>query len=123
MIDAGVEINILQQMLVERRLLHLLRQTAVAAPVERYRAAAMRDYEFQAREILEQVALDKLHERGGVGVDIMRSGMMEIRIAGRRYMNHRRHFEFAQFLVDWVPMPVGQRRIGPITAGGVRIEV
>jgi hypothetical protein len=49
--------------------------------VERHRAAAVRDDEFECRKLLEQVALDQLHEGGGVGIDVMGAGVMKIRIA------------------------------------------
>src|SRR5687768_71823 len=58
-VDAGIEEHVAQQVILEQRPLHLLRQPAIAAPVERHRAAAMRDDETQAREIAEQVALDQ----------------------------------------------------------------
>src|SRR4051794_13959311 len=67
-IHAGVEIDILEQQLLERRPLHVLRQAPVPAPVIRHRAAAMRDDEFERRKILEQVRRDELHEGGGVAV-------------------------------------------------------
>src|SRR5688572_9555268 len=82
-VDAGIEEYVAQQVILEQRSLHLLRQPAISAPVERHRAAAMRNDEPQAREVAEQVALDQLHEGGGVGVEVVRAGVMEIGIAGR----------------------------------------
>ena len=38
----------------------------------RNRAAAVRNDEPQRREILEQVAVEELHERRGVRIDVMR---------------------------------------------------
>ena len=54
-IDAGVEEHVVQQMLGERRQLHVLRDAAEPPPVIRHRAAAVRDDELQRREVLEQV--------------------------------------------------------------------
>ena len=65
-IDAGVEEDVVAQQLFERRPLHVLRETAIAAPVVGHRAAAMRDDEAQRREILEQIAGHELHEGGRV---------------------------------------------------------
>src|SRR5918993_2062666 len=110
-------------MLVQRRLFHVLRKATVAAPMERHRAAAMRDDKPQRRKVLEQIALDKLHESGGVAIDVMRAGVMEVRIARRRHMDHRRHIQFAQFLVDRIPVAVDQRRIRPHPARWVWIEI
>ena len=115
--------TLFEEVLGEERLLHLLGEAAIAAPVERHRAAAMRDDEFQRREILEQVALDELHEGGGVGVDVMRAGVMEVRVAGRGDVDHGRHVELDQLLVDRIPPAVGERRIGPVAAGRIGIEV
>jgi len=64
--------------LAQQRLLHLLGEAAVAPPVEGYRAAAVGNHEPERGEILEEVALDELHERGGVGVDVVRPGVMEL---------------------------------------------
>src|SRR5262245_42248272 len=54
-IDTGIEEHVAQQMVLEQRLLHLLRQAAIAAPMERDGAAAMGNDELQAREIAKQV--------------------------------------------------------------------
>src|SRR5581483_459822 len=59
-IHAGIEKDIVEQVLGKRRPLHILRQPAIAAPMIRHRAAAMRNDELQRREILEQIALDEL---------------------------------------------------------------
>ena len=56
-IDAGVEEHVLHHVLVERRPLQHVGQAAIAAPVIRHRAAAVRDDEAQRREIPEQIAL------------------------------------------------------------------
>ena len=57
-VDAGVEEDVLQQVVLQQRLLQLLRQAAEAPPVVGHRAAAVRDDEAQRREVLEQVALE-----------------------------------------------------------------
>jgi hypothetical protein len=49
-VDAGVEEDVVQQVVFEQRLLHLLRQAAKAPPVVGHRAAAVRDHEAQRRE-------------------------------------------------------------------------
>ena len=54
-IDARVEEDVIEQMVLQQRLLHFLRQPAETAPVIRHRAAAVRDDEVQRREILEQI--------------------------------------------------------------------
>src|SRR5450759_5704134 len=59
-IDAGVEEDLLQHVLLQQRLLQLLRQAAEPPPVIGHRAAAMRDQEFQGREILETVSYTHL---------------------------------------------------------------
>src|SRR3546814_14686072 len=79
MVDAGVEEDVVEQQLVQRRALHVLREPAVAAPVVRHRAAAMRDDEFQRGEVLEQIRQQELHENRGVAAQVMRAGMVEIR--------------------------------------------
>src|SRR5207249_8606493 len=70
----GVQTCALPILFGERWLLHFLRQAAITAPVEGYRAAAVRDHEFERREILEEIALNQLHERGRVAIDVMRAG-------------------------------------------------
>ena len=46
-IDAGVEVDVVEQVILQQRLLHLLRQPAEAAPVVGRSTAAMRDQEAQ----------------------------------------------------------------------------
>ena len=83
----------------------------------------MRNHETQRREIAEQVALDELHERRGVGVDVVRAGGVEVGIAGRRHVNHRRHVELDHLLVERIPVAVGERRRRPMAARRVGIQV
>ena len=123
MIDAGVEPHVVLHHLVERRPLVVERQAAIAAPVERHRAAAMGDDQLQGGEILEQVAHDELHERGGIGVDVVRTGAVESGIARRAHVHHRGHVELHHLLVELVPPAVGERRCGPVAAGRVGVEI
>ena len=57
MIDAGVKIDVLHQMLAQGRLAHHIRQPAITPPVIGHSAAAMGDDQAQVREISEQIAL------------------------------------------------------------------
>src|SRR5688572_28355727 len=77
-VDAGVEEDVLQQEFLERRALHVLREAAVAPPVEGHRAAPVRDDEAQRRKILEEIGGQELHERGRVGVEVVRAGGIEV---------------------------------------------
>ena len=65
----------------------------------------------------------ELHERGGVGIDVVRAGGVEIRIAGGADVHHRRHVQLDHLFVQRIPVPVGERRRVPVPAGGVGIEV
>ena len=85
--------------------------------------AAVRDDKFQCRKILEQITLDQLHEGSRVGVDVVRAGVVKIWVAAGRDMDHGRHVKLAQLLIDRVPMRVGQRRAGPVSARRVGVEV
>ena len=38
-------------------------------------------------------------------------------------MDHRRYIQLDQFFIQRIPVAVGQRWIGPVTAGRVRIQV
>src|SRR5208337_956055 len=76
-VDAGVEEDVVQEVVLEQRLFQLLRKAAVAPPVIGGGAAAVRNDEAQRRKILEQVALDELHHRSRVGVDVMGAGGVE----------------------------------------------
>ena len=42
-VHAGIEVHVVQQKFLERRALHVLRDAAIAAPVIRHRAAAVRE--------------------------------------------------------------------------------
>ncbi len=104
-------------------LLQHVGQAPVAAPVIGHRPAAVRDDEAQGGEVGEQVALQELHEGGGVGVDVVGAGGVEGRITGARNVDHRRDVEFDHLLVEGIPGPVGQGRRRPVAARGVGVEV
>jgi hypothetical protein len=55
MIDARIEIDVVLDNLIELRPAVVERDSAETAPVERHRTAAVRDDQFQRREVLEQV--------------------------------------------------------------------
>ena len=114
---------LLQQVLLQQRLLHLLRQPAKTAPVIRHRAAAMRDQELQCRKVLEQIRGQALHECRRVGIEVMRAGGVEAGIAACRDVDHGRDVELHHLLVDRIPLPVRQRRRGPVPARWVGVEV
>src|SRR3546814_8128141 len=82
----------------------------------------MGDDEPERGKPLEEVGAQQLHEGGGIGIDVVRAGEMEVWIAGIADMDHRRHIEFHQRLVEREPPGIGERRIGPVAAAGVRSE-
>ena len=122
-VDAGVEVNVVEQELLQRRFFHVLRQTAIASPVIRHRAAAVRNDEFQGREILEDVRCQELHEGGGVAVDVVRARRVEVRIAGAAHVDHGGNFKLHHLFVNRIPPAVEQGRIGPHAAGRIGVEV
>ena len=123
MIDAGVEENVVAHDLGELGLAVIERDAAEAAPMERHRAAAMRNDEFQLGESLEQVGQQDLHEHHGVGVEIIGAGGVHRRIAAAGDVDHARHVELDHLLVERKPRLVGHRRRIEIAAGRIRIEV
>src|SRR5205814_6854554 len=122
-IHARVEEHVLHHVFLERGALEHVGESAVATPVVGNRPAAMRNDEAQRREIPEQTALDELHERGGVGVDVMRAGGVEVRIARGGDVDHGRHIELDHLLVEGVPVPVGEWWGGPVSARRIGIQV
>ena len=122
-VDAGVEPHIVLHHLIERRPLVVERKTAIAPPMEWRRAAAVGNDQLQGREILEQVAHDQLHERRGIGVDVVRAGAMKGGIARRAHMDHRRDVKLDHLLIEFVPPAVGKRRRRPVAAGRIGIEI
>ena len=115
-VHARVEEDVAEQQLVERRPAHVLRQAPEPAPVVRHRTAAVGDDQPQLGEVGEQVRGEQLHERRGVGAEVVRAGGVEVRVAGGAHVDHRRHVELAQRLVQRVPVAVGQRRPVPAAA-------
>ena len=89
----------------------------------RHGAAAVRNDEAQRREVLEQIALDQLHERGRVGVDVMRAGGVETGVAAGGDVDHGGNVVLHHLLVDRIPVAVRQRRAGPVSARRIGIEV
>ena len=83
----------------------------------------MRDDEAQRREVPEQVALQELHEGGGVGVDVVGAGRVEVAVAGAGDVDHRRHVQLDHLLEERIPGPVGERWPGPVPARRVRVQV
>ena len=65
----------------------------------------------------------QLHERRGVGVDVVRAGGVEARVAARADVDHRRDVVLDHLLVDRVPVPVGQRRRRPVAARRIGVQV
>ncbi len=123
MINAGVEPDVVLHHLIERRPFVIDCQPPIATPVKGHRAAAVRDDQLQAREILEQIAHDELHERGGVGIDVVGAGAVKAGIARGADVHHRRHVKLHQLLIKLVPPPIGQRRRRPIATRGIGIEI
>src|SRR6266404_2689051 len=80
-VDAGIEKDIVPYEIDQERPIHILGQTAIAAPVVRHSAAAVWNDESKSRKILEEIGRQKLHESGGVGIDVMGAGRVEIRVA------------------------------------------
>ena len=84
-VDAGVERDVVQQLLRDLRLAVVQADATVAAPVVGHRAAAVRDDELQRGEARERVVvLDELHEGAGVAVDVVRAGAVEVGVARHR---------------------------------------
>ena len=74
-------------------------------------------------KVLEQVGAQELHEGGGVAVQVVRADAVEVRVARAGDVDHRRHVELDHLLVERIPVPVGQRRVGPVAVGRIGVEV
>ena len=122
-VDTGVEVDVLQQVIRERRLLHVLGDPAEASPMIGHGAAAVRDDEPQLRKLLEEVRRQALHERGRVRVQVMRTGRVETRVAARAHVDHRGDVVLDERFVDRIPVPIGQRRRRPVSARRIRVQV
>lgn len=123
MVYAGVEEDVLQQVLRQRRAVHALREPAVTAPVVGNGSPAVRQDEPQRGEIPEQVTAQQLHEDRGVPVEVMRARRVEVRVARRRDVDHRRNVQLGHRLIQRVPRAVRQGDPAPVPARRVRIEV
>jgi hypothetical protein len=86
-------------------------------------AAPMRNDETQIGKILEQIRGQELHERRCIGVEIMRAGGMEVGIVRRADVDHGRNVELHQLLVERIPPAIRERRVGPVPARRIRIEI
>jgi hypothetical protein len=69
------------------------------------------------------ICADESHERRRVGIDVVRAGGVEVRVARRADMHHRRDIVLHHLLVDGVPPFVGERRVGPFAARGIGVEI
>ncbi len=74
-------------------------------------------------KVLEEVRQQELHEGRRVGVDVVRAGGVEARVARRADVHHRRHVELDDLLVQRIPPAVGERRLLPVPARRIGIEV
>ena len=122
-VDAGVEPDVVQYQIGERRLAHHVGQAPEAAPVVGDRAAAVRDDEPDGREVPEQVGGDHLHHRRGVRPEVVGAGGVEGGVAGGADVDHRGHVELHHLLVEGIPPAVAQGRVGPVAAARVRVQV
>ena len=84
---------------------------------------AVGDDKTQRGEILEQVRSQELHERRGVGVNIMRAGGVEIRIAGGTDVHHRGNIQLDHLFVNRIPIAVRQRGSRSMASRGIGIQI
>ena len=122
-VDTGVEVDVVQQVVRQQGFLELLRQAAETAPVVGHGAAAVRYQKTQGGELLEQVAGQALHESRGVGVEVVRAGSVKTRVATGGHMDHGRDVVLDHLLVQRVPVFVAQGRRVPVAAARVRVEI
>src|SRR3546814_2970283 len=89
-VHAGIEEQVAGHQ--RRRLLplHVESDAAIAAPVIGNGAAAVRNDEPELGKPLEEVGAQQLHEGGGIRIDVVRAGEMEVRIAGVADMEDRK---------------------------------
>ena len=85
--------------------------------------AAVRQDEPDAGEVLEDVGVHQLHEAGVVHVHVVGAGGGERGVARAGAVDHRRHVQLHHLLVERVPVTVAERRVRPVAAGRVRVEV
>ena len=124
MVNAGVEVNVVQHQFLQGRLaLHGLHQPTEPAPMVGHGAAAVGDDELDGREVRQQVRSQHLHEGGGVRPQVMGAGGVEGWVAGGADVDHGGHVQFAQFLIEGIPIAVSQGRAAPVAAGRIRVQV
>jgi hypothetical protein len=83
----------------------------------------MRNHEGQRREPVEQVVADELHEHAGIGVEVVGTKGVEIRVARGRDVHHGGHVELHHRLIERIPVLVGHRRCRPVATGGIGVQV
>jgi hypothetical protein len=122
-VDARVEEHVVADEIRWPRALHVLREPAVSPPVIWDGPAAVRDDHAQRRKVLEQIGGEELHESRGVCVDVVSARRVEVRVARRAHVDHRRHVELDELLVKGIPAPIRERRRRPAAAGRIGIEI
>src|SRR5712691_5366538 len=80
-IHARVEEDVVANQVDERWSLHVLRESTVAPPVIGDGPAAVGNDEAQGWKVPEQIPREKLHERGRVGVQVVRTCRVKVRVA------------------------------------------
>ena len=113
-IDTGVEEDIAKHPFVQIAEAHILRHAAEPAPVIGNRTAAMRDDEFDGREIGKDIRHHEMHKGGGVRPQIERAGGVHGRVARAADMDHRRHIQLAHGLIERVPVFVAEWQVFPV---------
>src|SRR5690606_13232089 len=84
-VNTGVEVNVLHDVLSQRWALEHVGQTAVTAPVIGNSTTTVRNDNAQIREVLEEIALNQLHESCGISVDVVSTRGMEVVVAAAGY--------------------------------------
>src|SRR5699024_1908074 len=90
MIDASIEMQVVQQVLVEIGFAKRRSQAAKASPVVGGCPAAVGDDESEFRVAFEKVTFDQLHHCGGIGIEIVSACGVEGRVDRGRHVNHGR---------------------------------
>src|SRR5580700_10227431 len=85
--------------------------------------SAMGNYELQGGEDIEQIRKEKLHEGCRVSIDIMGSRGVKDWIATCRDVHHCRNVKFHHRLIKRIPPGISQRRLFPVSAGGIRVQI
>ena len=122
-VHAGVKEHVVQQVLVSSGFFISCARPGSGPSGKRHRAAAVRDQELERGEVLEQIALDELHEGRGVGIEVVRAGGVEARVAAGAHVDHGGHVVLHHLFVDGVPVLVGQRGLVQWPPGvGVQVD-